>query len=141
MKRLRLMALNQLQVDAITNAAVIKGRDQKGPVEITITIDHLLFAASEANRVRRSYQDRKEAKALEKERKGTWQTIAPSDALSWAVGSEELREKPTVVVTFDNDTEREISFRLSPDAAAKMGQQILQTSEQCIHREQDRTIQ
>ena len=55
MKRLKLMVFNQITVNAINNAATIKGRDEKGPVEFTMTIDHLLAAAAEANRGRRSY--------------------------------------------------------------------------------------
>ncbi len=137
-KRLRVSALTGMRVNAVDRSCELYCLDdRRQKVEIHMPIPILRKAAAEATRGTLSYEAREKVGPLEK--RGEFEELPISDLRNCAVATEPMRDPPAVILVIDKDTETQLAYRISPNAARQIGQQLVDQSERCMSPRAGRT--
>ena len=133
MKRVRAKSMTKLQVNVKDGHCVLtlnEGPDKLAEVHLPMPV--LERAAAEALRGKLSYQSRQEVGPLAK--KGQWEELPILDLRNAHVATEPIHDPPSVILVIDRNTETQLAYRISADAAEEIGHQLVDQSAQCKSR-------
>ncbi len=119
-----------MDVSAATQTATIHFTDQNGEKHtLSVGIKALKTLGDEALRGLIAYLSKQAGG--ESQTRGDWAKIPISDPLEVDVVDLPLEPAPCLALVFDKNTERQIGFRLSPDAADSVAERMKTVAEQC----------
>lgn len=122
--------LTGADINAPGNAVIVQGTDKEGAVETTFPLNQFLRLQARAKQTDLSYKLRNKARTVGNKTINSIRNSAIMSPATIHVGGSPLETQPTVAIIFDKDTERQLVFRISAEAAEQVAQNLLKESRQ-----------